>query len=92
MKKLSIILTIIMLVGLFASCDGIGDSSLENVEKNKIFEFSYEIENTEYLRGGEIRIKAAVMNISGKVQKYMGCSGNDYIPMAELYCLNGEGE
>ena len=92
MKKLSIILTIIMLVGLFASCEGIGDSSLEGTEKNKIFEFSYEIEKTEYLRGEEIQIKTYVKNISGRVQKYMGCSGNDYIPWAELYCLNSKGE
>ena len=92
MKKLSIILTIIMLVGLFASCEGIGDSSLEDTEKNKIFEFSYEIEKSEYMRGEEIQIKTYVKNISGRVQKYMGCSGNDYIPWAELYCLNSKGE
>ena len=91
MKKLSIILTIIMLVGLFASCEGIGDSSLEDSEKNKIFEFSYEIEKSEYLRGEEIRIKASVKNISGRAQKYMGCSGNDYIPWAELYYLTDDG-
>lgn len=102
MKKISIILAIIMLLGLLSSCEGIGDGSIEkdltksesfeNEVKNKTFEFSYEIERTEYLRGAEIRITATVKNISGKVQKYMGCSGNDYIPMAELYCLNGEGE
>ncbi|MBQ1195105.1 MAG: hypothetical protein IIX44_02555 [Clostridia bacterium] len=92
MKKLSIILVIIMLVGLFASCEGIGDSSLEGKEKNKIFEFSYEIENTEYLRGEEIRINAYVKNISGRTQKYTGCSGNDYIPVPELYWLTDDGE
>ena len=91
MKKLSIILTIIMLVGLFASCEGIGDSSFEDTEKNKIFEFSYEIEKTEYLRGEEIQIKTYVKNISGRAQKYMGCSGNDYIPWAELYYLTDDG-
>ncbi len=91
MKKLSIILVLIMLVGLFSSCEGIGDSSLEDSEKNKIFEFSYEIEKSEYLRGEEIQIKTYVKNISGRAQKYMGCSGNDYIPWAELYYLTDDG-
>ena len=84
MKKLSFILTIIMLITLFPSCDA--DDSKPD------FEFFYEIEKTEYLRGEEIRIKTSVKNISGRKLKYMGCSGNDYIPWAELYCLNSEGE
>ena len=46
MKKLSIILSLIMLIALFPSC-GVDDSKPD-------FEFSYEIEKTEYLRGEEI--------------------------------------
>jgi len=73
-----------MLITLFPSCSA--DDSKPD------FEFFYEIEKTEYLRGEEIRIKASVKNISGRKLKYVGCSGNDYIPWAELYCLNSEGE
>ena len=84
MKKLSIILSLIMLIILFPSC-GADDSKPD-------FEFFYEIEKTEYLRGEEIRIKASVKNISGRKLKYTGCSSYDYFPMAELYFLNDEGE
>ncbi|MBQ2715191.1 MAG: hypothetical protein IJF21_00200, partial [Clostridia bacterium] len=84
MKKLSIILSLLMLITLFPSC-GADDSKPD-------FEFFYEVEKTEYLRGEEIQIKASVKNISGRKLKYTGCSGNDYIPWAELYCLNSEGE
>jgi len=84
MKKLSIILTIIMLIILFPSC---------TVDDSKpVFEFFYEIEKTEYMRGEEIRIKASVKNISGRKLKYTGSSSYDYFPMAELYFLNDEGE
>ena len=86
MKKLSFLLALIMLVGLFASCEGIGDGS-----ENNIFEFWYEVEKTEYMRGEEIRINAYVKNISGRTQKYTGCSGNDYIPLPELYWLTDDG-
>ncbi len=92
MKRLSILLAIIMILGLLSSCEGIGDGSIESGMKNKTFEFSYEIEKTEYLRGEEIRINAYVKNISGRKLKYTGCSGNDYIPMAELYFLTDDGE
>ncbi len=85
MKKISIILALIMLVGILTAC-------FDGAQDKPTYEFSYEIEKTEYLRGEEIQLKATVKNISGKVQKYMGCSGNDYIPWAELYCLNSDGE
>lgn len=84
MKKLSIILSLIMLIILFPSC--VADDGKPD------FEFFYEIEKTEYLRGEEIRIKASVKNISGRKLKYTGCSSYDYFPMAELYFLNDEGE
>lgn len=73
-----------MLITLFPSC-GADDSKPD-------FEFFYEIEKTEYLRGEEIRIKASVKNISGRKLKYTGSSSYDYFPMAELYFLNDEGE
>lgn len=85
MKKLSIILALIMLVGTLSAC-------FDSTPDKSIYEFSYEIEKTDYLRGEEIEIKAIVKNISGRKLKYTGCSGNDYIPMAELYWLTDEGE
>ena len=84
MKKLSIILSLIMLITLFPSCT-VDDSKHD-------FEFSYEFEKKSYLRGEEIRIKASVKNISGRKLKYTGCSSYDYFPMAELYWLTDEGE
>ena len=84
MKKLSIILSLIMLITLFPSCT-VDDSKHD-------FEFSYEFEKKSYLRGEEIRIKASVKNISGRKLKYTGCSSYDYFPMAELYFLNDEGD
>ncbi|MBQ3227467.1 MAG: hypothetical protein IJB43_02660 [Clostridia bacterium] len=84
MKKLSIILSLIMLITLFPSCTA--DDSKPD------FEFFYEIEKNEYLRGEEIQIKASVKNISGRKLKYTGSSSYDYFPMAELYFLNDEGE
>ncbi|MBR4062517.1 MAG: hypothetical protein IKK01_05570 [Clostridia bacterium] len=84
MKKLSIILSLIMLITLFPSC--VADDGKPD------FEFFYEIEKTEYLRGEEMRIKASVKNISGRKLKYTGSSSYDYFPMAELYFLNDEGE
>ncbi|MBQ8260388.1 MAG: hypothetical protein IJY97_12590 [Clostridia bacterium] len=84
MKKLSIILSLIMLITLFPSCTA--DDSKPD------FEFFYEIEKNEYLRGEEIRIKASVKNISGRKLKYTGSSSNDYFPMAELYFLTDDGE
>ena len=84
MKKLSIILSLIMLIILFPSC--VADDGKPD------FEFFYEIEKNEYLRGEEIQIKASVKNISGRKLKYTGSSSYDYFPMAELYFLNDEGE
>lgn len=79
MKKLSFILTIIMLITLFPSCS-VDDSKPD-------FEFSYEIEKIEYLRGENITIKATVMNISGQTLKtYL------FFPSIELYLLNDNGE
>ena len=85
MKKISILLAITMLLGLFASCNAVG----KNKQK---FEFYYEIENTEFLRGEEIRLTAYVKNISGRTLRYTGCSGNDFIPTPKLYWLTEEGE
>ncbi len=84
MKKISIILALIMLVGILTAC-------FDGAQDKPTYEFSYEIEKTEYLRGEEIQIKTYVKNISGRAQKYMGCSGNDYIPWAELYYLTDDG-
>ena len=72
-----------MVIALFPSC--CGDDSKPD------FEFSCGIAKIEYLRGDEIEIKASVKNISGRKLKYMGCSGNDYIPWAELYYLTDDG-
>lgn len=71
MKKISIILTIIMLVGLFSSCEGIGDGGLAVDSYAPEFEVSYEpLPKREYRRGEFFTLTACVTNISGKDLTY----------------------
>lgn len=49
------------------------------------FLFSLEVKKDKYLRGETIEITATVTNVSGKTHRYMGCSGNDFIPSISLY-------
>ena len=44
------------------------------------FDFSYSVEKTKYVRGETIQLTATVTNISGRAYRYVGCSGNDFIP------------
>ncbi len=86
MKKISIFLALIMIVGLLSSCfdEGLPDYA---TPREQVFEFSYEIAKTDYRRGEEIRINAIVMNISGRELKtYL------YFPSIELYFLTDDGE
>ena len=85
MKKLSFLLIIIMLLGVFTAC-------FDGAPEKQNYEFSCGIAKTEYLRGEEIEFKASVKNISGRRLKYTGCSSYDYFPMAELYYLTDEGK
>ncbi len=55
------------------------------------FSFGILVGKKEYLRGETIEIKAVVTNVSGKTYRYMGCSGNDFIPSISLYNYS-EGE
>ncbi len=91
MKKLSVILVLIIILGVLASCDGIGNDAPETVRVEQTYEFSYEIAKREYLRGEEFEITAIVKNVSGKTQRYMGCSAYDFFPHIELY-LPGSSE
>ena len=56
MKKISIILALIMLLGVFTAC-------FDGAPEKQNYEFSCGIAKTEYLRGEEIEFKASVKNI-----------------------------
>ena len=85
MKRILTILIVISLcISVFAGCTQIdGDKSQ--------FDFSYSVEKTKYIRGETIQITATVTNVSGRTYRYVGCSGNDFIPLISLYNeINGE--
>ena len=50
-----------------------------------MFDFSYDLESTGYIRGDTVKITATVTNVSGKTYRYTGCSGNDFIPLISMY-------
>ena len=84
MKRILTILIVISLcISVFAGCQ-------HNCDPIK-FDFSYSVEKTKYARGETIQITATVTNVSGKAYRYVGCSGNDFIPLISLYNeINGE--
>ena len=84
MKRIITILIVISLcISVFAGCQ-------HNCDPIK-FDFSYSVEKTKYARGETIQITATVTNVSGKAYRYVGCSGNDFIPLISLYNeINGE--
>ncbi len=85
MKKLSIILALIMLIGLFASCEGIGDGGLSVDSYAPEFELSFEpMPKREYVRGERLTVIACVENISGKDLTYTAIDGS-YYPTIEIY-------
>ena len=49
------------------------------------FDFSYSVEKTKYARGETIEITSTVTNVSGRAYRYVGCSGNDFIPLVSLH-------
>ena len=49
------------------------------------FSFALEAKEDKYLRGETAEITATVTNVSGRTHRYMGCSGNDFIPFISLY-------
>lgn len=78
MKRIITILIVISLcISVFAGCQ-------HNCDPIK-FDFSYSVEKTKYARGETIQITATVTNVSGKAYRYVGCSGNDFIPFISLY-------
>lgn len=91
MKKLSIILVLIMLVGLFVSCEGIGDGALAVDSYAPDFELTFEaLPKREYRRGEFFTLTACVTNISGKDLTYSAVI-NSYYPTVELHSQDGDG-
>lgn len=79
MKRIITILIVISLcISVFAGCT-------QNDGEKAQFDFSYSVEKTKYARGETIQITATVTNVSGKTCSYVGCSGNDFIPLISLY-------
>ena len=79
MKRILTILIVISLcISVFAGCT-------QNDGDKAQFDFSYSVEKTKYARGETIQITATVTNVSGKAYRYVGCSGNDFIPFISLY-------
>ena len=90
MKKLSLFLVFILIIGAFSSCEGIGDDppavtvGQSASAQAGAFAFSYELEKTQYARGETVRIKATVTNASGKDYEYTG-SSTEFFSSVSLY-------
>lgn len=92
MKKLSIVLALIMLVGMFSSCEGIGDETLQIDSYAPKFDVSYEpLPKREYRRGETFTITTCVTNISGKDLTYSAVI-NSYYPTLELHSQSENAE
>ena len=79
MKRiLSILFALLLSISVFAGCT-------QNDGDKVQFDFSYSVEKTKYARGETIQITATVTNVSGKAYRYVGSSGNDFIPSISLY-------
>ena len=74
-KSLLTILVIAICVSALSGCAFSGER----------FDFSLSIEKEKYARGETISITAEVTNVSGMTYRYVGCSGNDFIPTILLY-------
>ena len=86
MKKISFILALIMLVGLFSSCNMLGDDNLVTNSYTPDFAVSYELlPKREYVRGERLTITTCVENISGKDLTYTAIDGS-YYPTIEIFC------
>lgn len=84
MKKLSLLLVLIIILGAFSACAGIGDDTLKVDSHAPSFELSYEISKREYTRGETVIITASVKNISGEDLTYTAVNDSFY-PTIELY-------
>lgn len=89
MKKLSIILVLVMLVGLFSSCDILGDGGLVTNSHTPDFELTFEpLPKREFRRGETFTVTTCVTNISGKDLTYSAVI-NSYYPTIELHSQDG---
>ena len=77
-RALSILIVMMMCITSLAGCT-------QNDGDKAQFDFSYSVEKTKYIRGETIQITATVTNVSGRTYRYVGCSGNDFIPLVSLY-------
>ncbi len=78
MKRILLtVMAIALCLSVFAGCQ-------HNCDPIK-FDFSYTVEKDKYVRGETVKITATVTNVSGRTHRYVGCSGNDFIPSIELY-------
>lgn len=77
-RTLSILIVIVLCLSVFSGCT-------QNDGDPAKFDFSYKVEKDKYTRGETIQITATVTNVSGKTHRYVGCSGNDFIPFISLY-------
>ena len=77
-RMLSILIAVLLSVSVLAGC---GQNNGDKAQ----FDFSYSVERPKYSRGESIRITATVTNISGRMYRYVGCSGDDFIPYASLF-------
>ena len=77
-KMISVLLALLLCLSVLAGCT-------QNDGEKAQFDFSYSVEKTKYARGETIQITATVTNVSGRTYRYIGCSGNDFIPFISLY-------
>ena len=77
-RMLSILIAVLLSVSVLAGC---GQNNGDKAQ----FDFSYSVERPKYSRGESIRITATVTNTSGRMYRYVGCSGDDFIPYASLF-------
>ena len=77
-KMISVLLALLLCLSVLAGCT-------HNDGEKAQFDFSYSVEKTKYARGETIQITATVTNVSGRTYRYVGCSGNDFIPFISLY-------
>lgn len=71
MKRLSILLTLIMIIALFPAC-----------ARDYEFEFTYESDQTVYLVGETVNITAKVTNVSGRTYRW---KYGPFVPGVRLY-------
>ena len=82
-RTFAFVFTLILCLSLFTGCFEI------NGDK-KDFDFMIGIKR-DYFRGETVEITATVTNVSGRTYRYVGCSGNDFIPSISMYTeSNGE--